>query len=39
VNILQAFSVQLMGNNATALQCDSSILQGAITIIELQKGY
>jgi hypothetical protein len=39
VNILQVLSVQLMGNYATDLQCVSSILQMAITISVLPKGY
>jgi len=32
VNILQAFSIQPMGIYATVWQCDSSILQRAITM-------
>jgi hypothetical protein len=39
VNILQAFRVQLMENYTTVLQCVSSILQMAITISVLPKGY
>jgi len=39
VNILQAFSVQLMGIYATFLRGVSSILQMGITINVLPNGY
>jgi len=39
VNILQAFSVKLMGNYTTVLQCVSSILRMAVIISVLPNGY